>query len=69
MMTSAEGNGCVELLFEIVKAYVDSDLTWQEVEAIRDRVAQGESFDAVVSASDWSDRTSPALKTLVMLMI
>jgi esterase/lipase len=67
MMTAAEGNECVDLLIAVAKAYVESDLTWAEVQQIGDRLNQGYSFDAAVAKLNLSQRTSPDLITLVTL--
>lgn len=68
MMTEAEGNDCVDLVFAIAKAFVQSNLDWAEVLALRDRVERGERFDQAVAALGLSDRTSPDVLTLVTLM-
>ena len=69
MMTEAEGNECVDFVFAIAKAYVQSDLTWAEVEALRDLVHRGERFDQAVAILGVGDRTSPDVQTLVTLMV
>ncbi|MBD1908709.1 alpha/beta hydrolase [Funiculus sociatus GB2-A5] len=48
MMTKAEGNDHLDLLIAIAKAYVESGLTWAEVQEISSRMKQGYSFDTVV---------------------
>ena len=61
MMTKAEGDEHLDLLIAIAKAYVESDLTWAEVEEIGDRMSQGYSFNSVVNELNLSHRVSPNL--------
>lgn len=68
MMTEAEGNDCADLVFAIAQAFVQSDLDWSEILALRNRVDRGEQFDQAVAALGLSDRTSPDVLTLVTLM-
>jgi esterase/lipase len=65
MMTKDEGNSCVDLVMSIAKAYVDSDLAWDEVQQIRDRIAQGLSFQDAVNELHLEQRVSPDLITLL----
>jgi esterase/lipase len=67
MMTKVEGNDCVDLLLAVTKAYVESDLTWAEVQTIRDRLAQGQRFDQVIAELNLTTRTSPDVLTLVSI--
>jgi len=68
MLTKAEGNNYQDWLIEIVKAYVESELTWSEVKRICDRRQQGRSFDQAVCELGLSQRVSadiaPTLKIL-----
>lgn len=67
MMTIAEGNLCVDLVFAIAKAYVESNLTWPEVKAIRDRITHGETFEQAIAALSLEDRVSPELQTMMTI--
>jgi esterase/lipase len=67
MMTRAEGNEFIDLLIAVIKAYVESDITWAEVEAIRQRITQGQSFDNAVAELNLSQRTTPDLIPLVTM--
>lgn len=67
MMTQTEGNQFVELLISVARAYVESDLTWAEVQTIRDRVAQGQSFDETVAGLGLQKRTTDTLIPLVTM--
>lgn len=65
MMTFVEGNDFQNLLIAIAKAYVESDLTWAEVEEIGYRMAQGKTFDTVVSELNLSQRVSSDMTTMM----
>lgn len=68
MLTKVEGNNHQDWLIEIVKAYVESDLTWAQVKQICDRVRQGKSFDQAVCElglnQQFSADIASAIKTL-----
>ena len=61
MMTKAEGNEHLDLLLAIAKAYIDSEITWNEVEQIRDLLNQGYSFKTAVTQLHLSQHVSPDL--------
>lgn len=68
MMTEAEGNRYAHLLIIMTRAYLESDLTWAEIEEIGYRMTRGRTFNAVVAELGWQDRSSanmPAMMTLV----
>ncbi|WP_242022381.1 carboxylesterase [Microcoleus sp. FACHB-831] len=67
MMTEAEGNDDVDLVIAIAKAYVESDLTWAEVEKIGDRIKQGYSFNAAVNELNLTPRVSVDMPTMMAL--
>jgi len=68
MMTKAEGNDYQNLLTTIAKAYVESELTWAEVEEIGYRMAQGKTFNTVVSELNLTRRVSPDMLTMMTLV-
>lgn len=65
MMTKAEGNDHLDLLIAIAKAYVESDLTWAEVQEISSRMKQGDSFDAVVDELHLRQLVSPNFAPII----
>ncbi len=65
MMTRAEGNHHLGLLIAIAKAYLDSDITWDEVAALAGLVRQGESFNAAVNQLNLAHRVAPELAAMV----
>ncbi|MEM1256580.1 MAG: alpha/beta fold hydrolase [Cyanobacteria bacterium P01_H01_bin.21] len=68
MMTEAEGNRYTNLLNVITKAYIESNLTWSEVEEIAYRMTKRRTFNSVVAELGWQDKISrdvPAMMTLV----
>ncbi|XHX80339.1 MAG: alpha/beta hydrolase [Stenomitos frigidus ULC029] len=71
MMTEAEGNKRADLPRAIAKAYAESDLTWQEVTTLSNRLQQGEALAAIATQLDLSQRLStdvPALLTTLKLL-
>ncbi len=68
MMTVAEGNKYRDLLIAIAKAYVESDLTWAEIEQMSARIKQGYSFDTVVNQMHLHQRISPDLSSAIAII-
>lgn len=66
MMTVSEGNDYLDLLIAIAKAYVESDLTWGEVEQIRQLIKQGNSFNTAVNQLHLSQCVSPDLRWMLI---
>lgn len=65
MMTIAEGNEYRDLVIAIARAFIESDLTWAEVTAVRDLVNRGVRFEAAIDQLQLASRTSPDLITLL----
>jgi carboxylesterase len=68
MMIQAEGNQYQNLLNVMAKAYIQSNLTWAEVQEIGYRMTQGKTFPAVVNELNLSHQVSadmPAMMTMV----
>lgn len=68
MMTEQEGNRFTNLLNVISKAYIESNLTWKEVEEIAYRMTKRRTFNSVVAELGWQHKVSrdmPAMMTLV----
>lgn len=68
MMTKAEGNQWENLLNVMAKAFVQSDLTWAEVEEIAYRMTEGKTFNQVVAELNLGSKVSrdmPAFMTMV----
>ncbi|WP_008313027.1 alpha/beta hydrolase [Leptolyngbya sp. PCC 6406] len=68
MMTAAEGNTYQDLLNSMAQAFIESDLTWAEVEEIAFRMTQGRTFPTVIQELGWANRASrdmPAMITMV----
>ncbi len=68
MMTKAEGNKYQDLLITLAKAYVESDLTWDEVIKVGYQILQGKTFEAAVSELDLVERVTPDLSVLLAVM-
>jgi len=69
MMTQAEGNNYQDLLISLTKAYVESDLTWAEVQEICGRVQEGKPFKQVISELNLSLRVSSDLFTTIAMSL
>ena len=68
MMTEREGNKFQNLLNVMAKAYIESDLTWTEVEEIAYRMTKRKTFRSVVSELNLESKVSrdmPAMMTMV----
>jgi esterase/lipase len=68
MMTASEGNPYEHLLLTMAKAFVESDLSWAEVEEIAYRMTQGKTFNTVVTELQLAAKASrdmPAMITMV----
>ncbi|MDJ0702310.1 MAG: alpha/beta fold hydrolase [Leptolyngbyaceae cyanobacterium MO_188.B28] len=68
MMTESEGNKFQNLLNVMAKAYIESDLTWSEVEEIAYRMTKRKTFKSVVAELNLQDKVSrdmPAMMTMV----
>lgn len=68
MMTEAEGNKYVDLLIAIAKAYAQSNITWMELEAIRDMMQQGYSYNRAIEQLHLQERVSPDLSTMTIVI-
>lgn len=68
MMTEGEGNQYVNLLIAIAKAYSESDITWLELEAIRDLMQQGTSYERAIEQLHLERRVSPDLSTMMIVI-
>lgn len=68
MMTKAEGNQYEQLLITVAKSYVESDLTWKEVEAIAIRMTQGKIFNTAVSELGLTQKVSPDMAAMMTLI-
>jgi esterase/lipase len=68
MMTIGEGNEWENVLNHMAKAYVESDLTWAEVEEIAYRMTEGKPFNTVVAELNLEQRVAPDLPTLINMI-
>jgi pimeloyl-ACP methyl ester carboxylesterase len=68
MMAPEEGNQWTNVMNRMVKAYVESTLTWAEIEEIAYRMTDGKTFPAVVAELDLADRCSPDMPTLMTMI-
>jgi esterase/lipase len=68
MMTKNEGNKYQDLLITLAKAYIESDLTWDELIKVGYFILQGKTFDVAVNELDLVDRVTPDLSVLLAVM-
>jgi esterase/lipase len=68
MMTKAEGNKYQDLLITLAKAYVESDITWNELIKVGYFILQGKTFDVAVNELDLVERVTPDLSVLLAVM-
>ena len=68
MMTKVEGNKYQDLLITLAKAYVESDITWDELIKVGYQILQGKTFEAAVSELDLVDKVTPDLSVLLAVM-
>jgi pimeloyl-ACP methyl ester carboxylesterase len=65
MMTKAEGNNYLHLLISLAKAYIESDITWLDIQEISEKIQQGEIFNDAVS----SFNINPQLYAVLALIV
>ncbi|RUR84086.1 alpha/beta hydrolase [Chlorogloeopsis fritschii PCC 9212] len=68
MMTKAEGNNYQDLLITIAKAYIESDITWDELLKIGYQILQGKNFDFAASQFNLTKQISPDVSVLLTVM-
>lgn len=65
MMTEAEGNKYADLLITLAKAFVESDLTWAEVEKIGQLMIDGKNYETAVTQLQLNERVSPEMRVMM----
>jgi esterase/lipase len=68
MMTKSEGNNWENLLNVMAKAYVQSNLTWAEVEEIAYRMTDGKTFNQVVAELNLTAKVSPDMPAMITMV-
>jgi esterase/lipase len=68
MMTKAEGNAWENLLNVMAKAFVQSNLTWAEVEEIAYRMTEGKPFNQVVAELNLASKASPDMPAMMTMI-
>lgn len=68
MMTPQEGNAWSSLLPVMSKAFVESYLTWAEVEEIAYGMTEGKTFNAVVQELGLAQKASPDMPAMVTMV-
>lgn len=65
MMTDLEGNYYLNLLISLATAYIESDLTWIDINEISNQVRLGKPFDDFITALNLNQQAASALALLV----
>ncbi|AFY55196.1 esterase/lipase [Rivularia sp. PCC 7116] len=68
MMTELEGNNFVGLLNTVAKAYLESDISWNQVLKIGSQILQGQTFDSAVKDLGLIERVSPDLSVMLSVI-
>ncbi|MEB3216603.1 MAG: alpha/beta fold hydrolase [Nostocales cyanobacterium 94392] len=68
MMTELEGNNYVGLLNTVAKAYLESDITWNQVLEIGNQILQGKNFEVAVKDLNLIEKVSPDLSVMLSVM-
>jgi esterase/lipase len=68
MMTKPEGNNYPNLLISLVKAYVDSDITWNKLIEIGYQILLGNTFDNAVNIVNSTQKVDPNVSILLTVM-
>lgn len=68
MMTELEGNNFVGLLNTVAKAYLESDISWNQVLEIGSNILQGQTFDNAVKDLGLIEKVSPDLSVMLAVM-
>jgi pimeloyl-ACP methyl ester carboxylesterase len=65
MMTEPEGNHYLNLLITLAKAFIDSEVTWADIEEISYQVRQGKPFNVAVDQLNLNQQVSPDLSLIM----
>lgn len=68
MMTEPEGNNYLAQLLTLAKAYIESDLTWRQIQEIAHRMSQGNSFNLAVAQMNLTQPISPEVPVIMTML-
>ncbi|MBF2018157.1 MAG: alpha/beta fold hydrolase [Rivularia sp. T60_A2020_040] len=68
MMTELEGNNYVGLLNTVAKAYLESDITWNQVLEIGNQILQGKNFESAAKDLNLIEKVSPDLSVMLTVI-
>ncbi|MGB6296113.1 MAG: alpha/beta fold hydrolase [Rivularia sp. (in: cyanobacteria)] len=68
MGTELEGNNYVSLLNTVAKAYLESDITWDQVLEIGNGILKGQTFETAVKDLGLTGKVSPDLSVMLSVM-
>lgn len=65
MMTKAEGNNYLPLLISLTIAYIESEITWADIEKISQKIKQGITLDAALYQLNINRQFSSVLSLII----
>jgi len=68
MMTEVEGNKYQNLLITIAQAYLESEITWDELLKVGYYMLQGRTFEKAAQELNLQERVSPEISVLLAIM-
>jgi carboxylesterase len=68
MLTKGEGNRYQDLLNVMAQAFIESDLTWEEIEEVAYRMTKGRTFPDVIAELNFQDRASKDLPAMITMV-
>ncbi|MGD1906507.1 MAG: alpha/beta hydrolase [Leptolyngbyaceae cyanobacterium] len=68
MLTKAEGDEYQDLLNVMAQAFIESDLTWEEMEEVAYRMTKGRTFPDVITELNFQDRASKDLPAMITMV-
>lgn len=68
MMTQAEGNEHVDLLISLALAYANSNVYWEEMVALSDRIEHGDAFETAIEKLELYGRIAPEMAAMMRII-
>jgi len=68
MMTELEGNNYLALLNTVAKSYLESDISWNQVLEVGNKILQGWTFETAVKDFNLIDKVSSDLSVMLSVM-
>ena len=68
MLLKAEGNRWESVLNTMTKAYLQSKITWAEVEEIAYQMTEGKTYPQIIKELGFESKVSPDLPALITMI-